>query len=94
MKTLRDKFQDFHEKNPHIYSALERMSLESAANGQRTGISKIVEELRWNSNLSTKDDNSPFKINNSYRAFYTRLLIERHPQLITVLETRAQKSND
>jgi hypothetical protein len=49
----------------------------------------MVEELRYSPQLVTYGDHE-FKMNNSYRAFYARLLIHRNPSLAGVIETRRQ----
>lgn len=91
--SLRDRFMAFHIKNPGIYLALETAALSYAKRGDKTGIAKLVEELRWDPRVVGVDATSPFKINNSYRAFYARLLIDHHPSLADVLEIRQQSNS-
>lgn len=88
---LRDRFMKFHIRNPAIYLALETAAMNYQRRGERTGIARLVEELRYDPKIVGVDATSKFKINNSYRAFYARMLIEHHPSLAEILETRIQK---
>ena len=40
--------------------------------------------------MGTNDPASEFKLNNNYRSFYSRLLMEQEPELAGYFETRTQ----
>jgi hypothetical protein len=90
---LEKRFAVFHKANPNVYHRLEQRALEFAARGRRRiGIAELAEELRYHEDLRTHGD--PFKLNNSYRALYARLLIYRNQHLVGVIETRRQTSHN
>jgi hypothetical protein len=90
-----EKFCFFHARNPHIFAELERMARELAARGRkRIGVKLLVERLRYDHYMTSDDPNSQFKLNNSYTSFYARLLIDTHPELRELIETRERHHND
>lgn len=88
--TLDQQFAEFHEQNPHVYEMLRRLALDAARHGRKLGIAMLFEVLRWQYAMNTNDQASEFKLNNNYRAFYARLLMEREPELADYFETRTQ----
>jgi hypothetical protein len=86
---LEHRFAAFHRSNPQIYRALADKAEQLLSQGRRRiGIAELVEELRYDYRVGSRGD--PFKINNSHRAFYARLLIFRDKRLDGVIETRVQ----
>lgn len=84
--TLAERFEAFHRLNPHVFAAIERQALRLAAQGEkRIGVKAITEDLRRGRIATTGDD---WRINNSWPAFYARLLVKRHPGLEGVIEMR------
>lgn len=74
-----EKFLNYHNNNPKVYSMFERFSLQAAEAGWRNfGVGAIAERMRWETVIVSRGDE--FKINNSYRAFYARMFEENHPQ--------------
>ena len=91
--TPAEKFERFHELNPQVFSALEKMTTELTNRGRkRIGIKMLFEVLRWNYYMDTNDPNSDFKINNNYAPYYSRLLIDKHPEWANVFELRTIRS--
>ena len=87
--TIDDRFHDFHQRNAWVYTALETMTAELVAAGQRrVGMKMLVEVLRWRYFRQTFDRSSPFRLNNSYTSRYARLLVQNHPEWHGVFETR------
>lgn len=85
---LRDGFEDFHRQNPHVYLKIVSMVRQAKARGRtRVGMAQIFEVLRWEYGLRS-DTTEPFKLNNSYRSFMTRLVEQNHPELRGVLTMR------
>ncbi len=88
---LEWRFRAVHAANPQVYRRLEEKALDLVKQGRtRIGIAELVEDLRYDFTLRTTGE--PFKLNNSHRAFYARMLIQRRPELAAVVETRKQKS--
>lgn len=86
--TLDQQFEAFHAANPHVYEALRRLALDAARRGRRLGIGALFEVLRWQYAMNTTDVDSDYKLNNNYRSFYARLLMEKEPELAGYFETR------
>lgn len=85
--TPKEKFEEFHRENPHVYRELRQLALDLVEFGhERIGIGMLFEVLRWQRALRTTDDD--FKLNNNYRARYARLLMEREPRLAGKFEIR------
>lgn len=87
---LERRFADFHRSNPGIYAEIERKALQLANVGERKriGIAEIVEDIRYDYRATSKGD--AFKINNSWRAFYSRLLLHRNSSLASLIGVRKQ----
>lgn len=84
---LEAAFNKWHAANPHVYDKIEEFALAALASGRgRFSISMIYERIRWWSRFETTGE--PWKLNNSYRAFYSRMLMTEHPELVGVLEIR------
>lgn len=88
---LADQFQQFHQANPHVFTALRALALQLKRRGLRKyGMKGLFEVLRWQHAMYTDDPASDFKLNNNYTSFYARLLMEREPELDGFFEVRAQ----
>jgi hypothetical protein len=87
---LDERFEEFHLANPLVYTALRALALKLLASGvRRYGIAGLFEVLRYEHVLRTRGEE--FKLNNSFRAFYARRLMEREPRLDGFFETRTQR---
>lgn len=87
-------FWEFHLKNPHVYVdlvALARVGRDRGA--QKLGIGQLFEVLRWRRALRTKDW-TEFKLNNNYRSYYARLIMEREPDLRGIFATRRLRATE
>lgn len=86
-ETPQERFDRFHELNPHVYEALRVLARDLVRAGrQRLGINMLVEVLRWQRMLRTEGDD--YKLNNNYAPFYARKLMADDPYLAGVFETR------
>lgn len=88
------RFWAFHQENPHVYVALRRFALEAIAttHRRRLSINLLFERLRWYTEIETQGD--PFKVNNTFRAWYARLLMRQEPALAGVFETRRSDADE
>tara|TARA_R110002110_G_scaffold415835_1_gene657195 strand:+ start:22054 stop:22386 length:333 start_codon:yes stop_codon:yes gene_type:complete len=78
---MTEGFWQFHRDNPGVYVRLVAMTrIMRNAGRTRIGIGMLFEVLRWEYWLSTESD-EPFKLNNNYRAYYSRLIEQREPDL-------------
>ena len=88
---LDKKFWKFHKNNPQVFNQLVTMCKDAQqARRKKIGIGMLFEVLRWNSMLDTSGDD--FKLNNSYRSRYARILEQEHPEFIGLFEKRKIKS--
>jgi hypothetical protein len=86
-ETLQDRFERFHAANPEVYRSLVRLARQAAARGhRRIGIGMLFEVLRWEHALQTSEE---FKLNNSYRSRYVRLIEANEADLRGLFETRS-----
>jgi hypothetical protein len=87
------RFRKFHEGHPEVYAALVRFTREAIARTgrRRVGIAAVYERARWE--LSLRTSGSP-ALNNSYKAFYARLIMAQEEDLQGVFETRASVADD
>lgn len=86
--TLQERFEAFHAANPWVLTELERMTRELVAAGRtRIGIGMLFEVLRWEHDRRAPADRH-FRLNNSYRSRYARLIVARNPQWADLFEMR------
>jgi len=92
--SLEDNFKRFHAANPHVYDELVKLARQwRARRGAWTkcGIGMLFEVCRWH--LSLRTEGEPVALNNNYRAFYARLIMEQESELRGIFETRRQRSD-
>ncbi len=78
------------EANPEAMTLMERYALVAKAAGRRVGARLLVERVRWELMVETRG--SKFRINNNVAPYVARALIEKHPDLESVLELRELRS--
>ncbi|TCJ23049.1 hypothetical protein [Nocardioides jejuensis] len=84
--THAERFAEFHRQNPWVLAAIERLIGEWIRAGHvRVGIGAVWERIRWEYGMTTGDT---FKANNNHRSHYARLVLERHPEWASAIETR------
>ena len=86
-------FREFHYNNPQVYDRLVSMTSNLLARGRpRIGMGMLFEVLRWQHYMKTEGE--PFKLNNNYRAFYSRVIERQHPEWEGVFTKRKSISDD
>ncbi|MFJ9617822.1 hypothetical protein [Streptomyces noursei] len=91
--TIQAQFETFHQLNPWVLTALERLTADYLDRGaSRVGIGMLFEVLRWRYTLATAGDDE-FRLNNNFRSRYVRLLIDRHPEWAPAFEVRALRTD-
>lgn len=91
-KTHKEAFEQFHTENPAVYFALEKLATQMWERGRRRiSIAMLFEVLRWDYYLNTHDPESDFKLNNNYRAHYSRFLMINHPEWVGLFKTKKVK---
>lgn len=94
MLTMPERFEQFHDENPRVYETLVRLAREwiTRTGRRKLGIATLFERTRWDIAIATNDPD--FKLNNSYRAFYARLIMQENPDLAGIFECRASEADD
>lgn len=89
--SIAERFRSFHALNPHVYEAVVSLARELKRQGwSKAGMKQIFEQLRWRYSLSTRGDK--WRFNNSYTAYYARLVMSRETDLEGFFETRERKA--
>lgn len=74
-----EAFKKFHEKNPQVYTEFKRLAHEIKATGRKKySVDAIIHVIRWNYDIQTTGRN--FKIPNTIRSIYGRLLVYHEPE--------------
>jgi hypothetical protein len=85
---LAARFEQFHKFNPHVYKLIVQIAQDLQRRGhKRGGIAFIFERLRWLYAIQTQGEE--FKLNNNYKAFYARKVMQENPSLAGFFEIRA-----
>lgn len=80
-RRIDDRFNEFHDRNPHVYEELVRLARRARDRGhRRIGIELLFAVIRWERMMHTTDPTG-FKLNDHYTSRYARLIMEREPDL-------------
>ncbi len=83
---LEQLFKIYHTESPEIYEMFKVYSFQLLATGKTMlSANLIFERIRWESSVSGNDG---YKLNNSYRSYYSRLFMDDHPQFGSCFATR------
>ncbi len=87
-RSIREAFEAFNAKNPHVYVAIVTVSRQLRRAGfQRLGMKALFERLRWEYAMRTRGET--WKLNNNFTSEYARLVMQREPDLDGLFETRS-----
>ena len=90
--TIQERFTRFHAANPQVYRAIVILSRQSIAVGAtRLSMNQIFETLRASYQIARTSD-EPYKLDNSFRAPFARLLVETLPEMRPYFELRIRKA--
>lgn len=92
--TLAEKFEEFHNENPHVYRALVKLARRwvRQTGTRKLAIKTLYERARWEIVITTND--ADFKMNNSYTAFYARLIMAQERDLRRIFDLRASEADE
>lgn len=77
----------FHEQNPEVFQLFARFALEAARAGRRRiGAKAVWERIRWENPVAT--NGKPYRLNNSFTAWYARRFVVEYPQHRRLFEMR------
>ena len=88
----REKFEQFHHENPHIYEKFVFYTMQ-AINAGRTRYSArtIIERIRWHTTIESNDPD--FKINDHWPPFYVRMFEQDYPEHTGFFEKRKAQAD-
>jgi hypothetical protein len=88
-RPIVEAFEEFHEKNPHIYANLKLLANQAYNAGRRRiGMKFLFERLRWEYMMGVEDPVNIFRLNNSFTALYARKLIKNNKKFKELFWTR------
>jgi hypothetical protein len=91
--SIEARFLAFHQENPHVYERIVRKARALKAAGREFyGVGAFYEDLRWDDPTPTGPDAQGFRLNNDFRALYSRLVMERNEDLEGFFRTRTRRA--
>jgi hypothetical protein len=89
--TMTEKFEEFHQNNPHVLTRLEQLIREEI---ERVGLTRMAiayfYEVLRREYFRTHGDT--FKLNQNWRSHYADLIKERNPSWAPYFETRTRRT--
>ena len=86
-KHIEDKFKTYDEENPRIYELFVKFAKEAKLSGRvKFSSYAIFERIRWFVDVETVGDT--FKVNNNYRPYYARKMMQEFPDFESFFHTR------
>jgi len=92
MNSLEHAYRTWSFSNPQVFELYERFAQEAFARGKKFSISLLTERIRWEIQMGWEKDQEGFKINNNYRAYIARDLLDSHPEYGEFLQVRTTKA--
>ncbi len=88
-----DRFERFHQDNPDVYETLVALAHQWIARTGRSkiGIASLYERTRWEIAIATNDPD--FRLDNTLRAYYARLIMAQEPTLRGVFDLRTSAAD-
>ena len=83
---LRLRAERWVDDNPEVWRLFVRFAEDLATLGRRFGIGQLAERVRWECAVAYPD--KEFKVNNSYRAYLARRLMDDVPTCRGLIEIR------
>lgn len=91
---LARKWWKFHASHPEVGRELANLALRLVRNGHRhLGIGMLWETLRYTTLVGRKPTERGPRLNDHYRAYYARWLMETDRRLAGVFATRATRGD-
>jgi hypothetical protein len=91
---LEHKFWEFHTAHPEVFRVLvffARQWRERKGSDAQVGIGALYERARWEIWFDSLADAEPPRLSNNHRAFYSRLIMERCPDLGGIFKLKQQR---
>lgn len=83
-------FPEYHQENPQIYQAFRKYTLQAIRKGHKNLSAEFIfNVIRWKTGVGVVADK--YKVNNNYKAFYSRLFMNENPEYKGFFRTRKSK---
>ncbi len=93
-ESLEARFARYHRDRPDVYDRLLNLAEQMFAAGHRNvSMRDLFGWTRVERLLTRGPDREEFALNNSYAAFYARLIMEHYPHLEGLFVTRKQEAD-
>ena len=80
MTKLVNRFNQFHNDNPHVYTLFKRFTFMAIGRGhQRLSAWMIANRIRWETQIETISVED-YKLSNDYIALYARKFMKDYPE--------------
>lgn len=87
---LKEKFELFHEENPHVYDMFCKFTMQAINRGhKRLSAWMVANRIRWETSIETTGNE--YKISNDFIALYARKFMEDHPEHEGFFKIKAMK---
>tara|TARA_A100001391_G_scaffold182460_2_gene149021 strand:+ start:6898 stop:7251 length:354 start_codon:yes stop_codon:yes gene_type:complete len=94
LEEMREQCKRFHVEHPEVWRLFVRFTNEMIDRGfTNYSVNAVFERIRWEIDAGGDGVNA-FKLNNNYRAFYSRAFMRKYPQHDGFFRTREQTSDD
>jgi hypothetical protein len=92
--SISERFENFHRDNPHVYRTLVRLAREwvNSTGARKLGIKSLYEVARWRLAIETSDPE--YRLNNSFTAYYARLLMAENRDLDGLFDLRTSAADE
>lgn len=89
---MREQVQAFHAEHPEVWRLFCQFTFQMINRGYAAySVNAIFERIRWEMDAGG-DGITTFKLNNNYRAFYSRRFMAMYPKHEGFFRTRVQTS--
>ena len=79
-ESIIEKFNRFHQRNPHVYHLIVDISKRMKQSGvHKFGMKGVFEYLRWQYTMQTQGER--YRLNNIFTSIYARLVMETEVEL-------------
>jgi len=92
---MRQQVAAFHRQHPEVWDMFVQFTFQMIDRGYKNySVNAIFERIRWEKDSVGGDGLTSFKLNNNYRAFYSRRFMKMYPDHAGFFRTRQQTSEE
>ena len=92
---MRQQVAEFHRRHPEVWEMFVQFTFQMIDRGYKNySVNAIFERIRWEKDIVCGDALTSFKLNISYRAFYSRRFMKMYTDHAGFFRTRQQTSED